>query len=108
MLPAHERVNSRRVGQLRVFLPVDTRVNHRGGPAPVFVRRVRIENLRDRIRLAGSFQNAIVGEWRDVSWIKRIQKWMSISRRLREAFVEASEAAPGYMRQNAVEHLPPL
>ena len=83
--------------------------------APVFVRRVRVEDLRRVLRLDARQQPVLfaglrvglrsVREWEDVGRVELVEKRMAVARRLREAQVEAPAAAAGNMRHHAIEHL---
>ena len=116
MLAGSQQVDPDVVHQRRVRGAVDRRVNQRGRAAPVFVFRVRIEDLRQQIGRARVRQQTVgdaalrialgqIGEGKDVGRIEEVQVRMAVARRLREPMVEAAAAGAGDVRDDAVEDL---
>ena len=116
MLTRGEQIDPDVVHHRRVARAVDRRVNERGGAAPVFVFRIRVEDLRQQLGRSGVREQAVgdtrlrvalrdVGERKDVGRIEEVEIRVAVPRRLREAVIEAAAAGARHLCDHAVEHL---
>src|SRR5688572_7084100 len=85
--------------------------------APVLMRRVRVEDFRQELRLHATRQQPIaaagfgidlgdVREGKDIHRIEETREWSGGPAGQRKSIVEASAAAAGNVREHAVEDLP--
>src|SRR5258708_7410163 len=94
-------------------------MNQRCCASPVFIRCVRVKNLRCGFGFCCSVQQPRcfsclrIGLWniREREQVRRIENtrhWLRVARRLRKTMVEASASRSGYVSDYAVHHLPAL
>src|SRR5215469_15950240 len=98
---------------------VGSSVNQRSRASPIFVGSVGEKNLRDNLVGNRAVEQAanlsgdgvvliLIGEREDVGGKENRRRGLGVSRRLREAIVEAPAPCSGHMRQYAIERDPAI
>ena len=116
MLAGGEQIDPDVVHHRRVARSVHRRVDERGGAAPVFVFRIRVEDLRQQVGRSRVREKAVgdtrlgvalrdIGERKDVRGIEEIQVRVAVPGGLCETVIEAAPARSGNLSDDAIEHL---
>src|SRR4051794_11417898 len=90
------------------------RVDEGGAPSPIFVRRVRQEDLRHHVVGPSAIEETAfcsrprirrrqIGEWEHVGWKEDRRRWLGIARRLGKTVIEAAAPRACHVREHTVE-----